>query len=581
MVVLHYSAAALVLAMALLAPLATFQADPTVTTSLGPIRGFTSSRLDSFLGIQYAEVGERFARSTPMMQKQPLGINATSFGPSCYQIQTFGEYWNREDEECLYLNIWRPANTSSTSSLQVMVWIHGGGFMIDSGAEPQYDGSNLAREHNVIVVTINYRLGLFGFLVTGENGYGGMNGIHDQINALTWIQKHIPAFGGDPTNVMLFGESAGGISTCWLSVSPLARDLFRRAIIQSGECAMGNPPNDAETGSNITESLLTVMGASSILELTDATLFPAERLARDSLIARYEWTVSPTIDSWVLPNHPSQLYSDPDNIIPTDMIIGSVSYDDQFLLVVPPEVYVDLADNMEAELHDRIVPGSEAVMDAYSPDTSYNGNQVAAYAQYHGDVFFRCPSREFAAFVSSKLSGNIFLYNIAHLTAIDPINLNGLADLAGINDSSWTTHGVDIPMVFRTFTNFSGLWNQPFVEPFEADLALSTEIADRWVSFARSGNPNTANYGGWTPVPQGQYIPGVATSISTMTLEKNGGRMAAVDKKAKQCGAFSSFFVAFPSENQEEFSSAPSSMTTLLASLITIVTASTCLVLLA
>ena len=302
----------------------------TVDTPLGPYEGLSSSGADAFLGIQYATVGPRFSRSI-LNEETHQGVDATTYGPYCLQAlpagseEVLGVYAAQEqDEECLYLNIWRPSVATSFSMLPTMVYIHGGGFNFGSAAEPTYSGANLAAEHGIVVVNLNYRLGLFGFLVSGENGYGGLNGIHDQINALTWVSKHIESFGGNPNDVTVFGESAGGFSVCMLCVSPLARGLFHRSISQSGDCALGiAQPNDAQGGAQITAMILKMTNSSSVAELSNATLFPAQELAPFSTADRIGW---PTVDGWVLPNKPSHLYGNTKNIVPTDMILGSNSY---------------------------------------------------------------------------------------------------------------------------------------------------------------------------------------------------------------------------------------------------------------
>lgn len=141
-------------------------------------------------------------------------------------------------EECPYLNVWRPEGNQT--DLATMVWIHGGGFAIGSGADQIHSGANLARDQNVLLVSLNYRLGLLGFLPQDELGTGGMNGIHDQIIALEFVKKYISFFGGNVDNITVFGESAGAESICMLIVAPAARGLFRRAILQSGECVNNN-----------------------------------------------------------------------------------------------------------------------------------------------------------------------------------------------------------------------------------------------------------------------------------------------------------------------------------------------------
>lgn len=183
----------------------------------------------------------------PLRWKPPQPANSwdgvrecTRFGPWCPQPRPFVAFESGQiqSEDCLYLNVWTAAR-SAGDRLPVMFWIHGGGFTTGSGAMASYDGTALARQ-GVVVVTINYRLGPFGYLAhpllsrESPQGVSGNYGHLDQIAALHWVRKNIAAFGGDPGCVTIFGESAGAMSVCRLMVSPLARGLFHRAIAQSG-----------------------------------------------------------------------------------------------------------------------------------------------------------------------------------------------------------------------------------------------------------------------------------------------------------------------------------------------------------
>jgi para-nitrobenzyl esterase len=214
-----------------------------VKTTGGMVRGTTTSdgRTRIFKTIPYAAppVGE--LRWQPPRPAQPWqGVrDATSFGPRCLQGQIFGDIVFKElSEDCLTLNIWTPAKAAG-DRLPVMVWIHGGGFQAGAGAEPRHDGEAFARK-NIVLVTFNYRLGVFGFLahpeLTRESGRGasGNYGMLDQVAALEWVRDNIAAFGGDPGNVTIFGESAGSFAVSALMASPRARGLFHKAIGESG-----------------------------------------------------------------------------------------------------------------------------------------------------------------------------------------------------------------------------------------------------------------------------------------------------------------------------------------------------------
>src|ERR1700758_3182403 len=196
-----------------------------------------------FKRIPYAAppLGDLRWRAPQPVQKWQGVRDVAEWGPRCVQSSRLGDLDplnKRMDEDCLYLNVWTPA-TSSSQSLPVMVWVHGGSNLNGAGSQPEFDGSHLASK-GVVVVTINYRLDVFGFLahpeLTKESGTNssGNYGLLDQIAALKWVQNNIRAFGGDPNQVTLFGESAGAIDVSLLMASPLTKGLFRRVIGESG-----------------------------------------------------------------------------------------------------------------------------------------------------------------------------------------------------------------------------------------------------------------------------------------------------------------------------------------------------------
>ena len=209
----------------------------------GAIQGNNGSGYCEYKGIPFAQppVGDLRWRA-PQKPLQHEGVlQATEMGPDCLQtIPNIPNLAAGSSEDCLYLNVWRPAKPGK---YPVMVWIYGGGLLVGSAAWPVYDGANFARKHDVVVVTLNYRLGALGYLshpllkAEDPNGSHGNYGALDQVAALEWIQNNILEFDGDPDNVTIFGESAGGWSVCSLMASPLASGLFHKAIIQSGGCA--------------------------------------------------------------------------------------------------------------------------------------------------------------------------------------------------------------------------------------------------------------------------------------------------------------------------------------------------------
>lgn len=212
-------------------------------TPSGQLVGYVDEAVEHYLGVPYAQPPVGPLRWRPPQKLEPWKdtLIAQENPPICAQFSVLsGNLVGAED--CLYLNIWTPA-VKPASPMPVMVWIHGGGFIIGQGSYTKEDGQRLAAREDVVVVSINYRLGIFGFMaheaLTAENpdhSTSGNYGIEDQTAALRWVRDNIGAFGGDPENVTIFGQSAGGISVCAQLASPQASGLFHRAVIQSGPC---------------------------------------------------------------------------------------------------------------------------------------------------------------------------------------------------------------------------------------------------------------------------------------------------------------------------------------------------------
>ncbi|MEU4232397.1 carboxylesterase family protein [Nonomuraea sp. NPDC026600] len=240
------------------APALAGAARPVVRTETGLLKGAEAERVDRFLAVPYAQppVGE-LRWSAPRPARPWTGVrDAAAWGNPCSTaVSTNGP--RSETEDCLHLNVFRPAGVKAGQRLPVLFWIHGGG--LQNGSGNQHDGSLIARLENVVVVSINYRLGVFGFLahpaLTREAGQSGNYGFLDQQAALRWVHRNIGAFGGDARQVTIDGESAGGFSVCAHLTAPGSRGLFNGAIIQSGSCTTQSVSQGEQSGMSIATQL--------------------------------------------------------------------------------------------------------------------------------------------------------------------------------------------------------------------------------------------------------------------------------------------------------------------------------------
>ena len=258
--------------------------DGVAETTAGLIEGSWEDGVYRYLGVPYAQAAERFV---PAGEVEPWeGIRAAdAYGPISPQgaISGVGGAADQTgtDNNCQNLNIWTPG-IGDGQKRPVMVWLHGGGFSTGSGNEAGYDGANLSREGNVVVVTVNHRLNVFGHLDLSAYGekyrYSANVGILDIVDALEWIQGNIEAFGGDPDNVTIFGQSGGGAKVLALMTSPYAEGLFDKGIVQSGATeTMGPSFNTQEASTRLTENFLEILGISPD-SIEDLQTLPAEQL---------------------------------------------------------------------------------------------------------------------------------------------------------------------------------------------------------------------------------------------------------------------------------------------------------------
>src|SRR5512132_2168838 len=305
---------AFALALALAAP--ALAAEPRAKTSNGTLEGITeSSGISAYRGIPFAAPPIDDLRWQP---PQPVeswsGVrNAKQFGPRCVQSPVFNDMVFRStgmSEDCLYLNVWTPAKSSS-ERLPVLVYFYGGGFVAGDGSEPRYDGENMAKK-GIVAVSVNYRLGVWGFLahpeLTGESPHhaSGNYALLDQNAALKWVSRNIAAFGGDPRKVTIAGESAGSLSVSAQMASPLSKDLIAGAIGESGSI-MANPlpPVALADGEKAGAEFAASLGAASITALRAMPTEKIQEAASKLPIGRF----ASTVDGWFLSKLPVEIFA--------------------------------------------------------------------------------------------------------------------------------------------------------------------------------------------------------------------------------------------------------------------------------
>src|SRR5580698_4063265 len=306
----------------LFAAVSTFAAssDLEVKTASGTVAGKEDGAVHTFLGIPYAAppVGD-LRWKPPMPAAKWDGVRkATEFGPHCQQGRVYDDMNFRDSggsEDCLTLNVWVPAKSTS-KKLPVMVWIYGGGFMAGSTSEARQDGRHLAQK-GVVVVSMNYRLGIFGFLVhpelakeSGRNSAGNY-GLMDQLAALRWVHENIAAFGGDPANVTIFGESAGSFSVSAQMASPLAKGLFQKAIGESGAAFSSHGLSFAPLAEREQKDAQLASSTLGVSTLAELRAIPAQKLldAFSKPGGPGAFSFGPDVDGYFLPESVPATYA--------------------------------------------------------------------------------------------------------------------------------------------------------------------------------------------------------------------------------------------------------------------------------
>ena len=446
--------------------------DAIVQTEKGKVRGSIEDDIYQYLGIPYAEATERFVRADDVKSWDGV-LDATEVGPMSPQSGMLGMSAGSQegtDNNCQNLNIWTPG-INDGKKRAVMVWLHGGGFSTGTANSELYNGEDLSKAGDVVVVSINHRLGVSGFLDLSDYGdkylYSANVGLDDIVKALQWIQDNIEEFGGDPENVTLFGQSGGGAKVLALMTSPYAKGLFERGIVQSGATeTMGVTFSSKEASHALTERILEKLDitANNIEDIQNVSMDELQKVSQDALQETadefqipaplsngYAMEWGPVVDGDYLPENPVTADSFAENGKDIELLIGSNLNE-----------WTTMMGQDQGKMSDEEVKAYE---DAYPDKDSGNANKV--------DTLIRIPMLKIMSHKAAQQGANVYAYVFTWE--------NGSNAGRGVN------HGAEIPYVFD----------------HKQDNADAQKFADQvsqaWINFAKTGVPSADGLPKWEP----------------------------------------------------------------------------------
>jgi para-nitrobenzyl esterase len=516
---------------------------PSVKTANGILEGVNESGVISFKGVPFAAppLGE-FRWREPQPVKNWTGVHkADKFGPRAMQLPVFGDMNFRSDgmsEDCLYLNIWTPAKTGN-EHLPVLVYFYGGGFIAGDGSEPRYDGESIARR-GIIAITVNYRLGIFGFFahpeLTKESPHhaSGNYGLLDQAAALHWVQQNIAAFGGDPKKITIAGESAGSFSVSAQMASPLSKNIIAGAIGESGSLLSLNPTatlQDAEkAGSDFEKNIQ----KNSLAELR---AMPADQLLKATSNAGYG-RFPVCMDGYFFPKSPTEIFEAGEQAhVP--LLVGWNSEEMNYQMVMGKDK--PSIENYTKAVQKLYGEHAEEVLKVYNASADEEVEQVAT--DMAGDRFIGFSTWKWS-YLQSKTGGQpVYRYKYARpRPEMRPEMGNATAGLAGgvIKDSAGANspkapqakgavHSAEIEYALGNLpTNRVYDW-QP--EDYKVSEIMETFFAN----FIKTGNPNGLGVPHWPAIENNKTIQVMNIDVNTRAVEqKHDDRYLLLDKLAKK-----------------------------------------------
>jgi para-nitrobenzyl esterase len=459
-----------------------------VTTQFGTVQGVTNGNTYEFLGIPFAKppIGSLRWKAPENPDSWVNTLSTTNFSPVCPQKkyeQGDTSYTIEGDEDCLYLNVWTTNLTSPNKA--VMVYIHGGGNQQGGASQTTagtqlFHGKNLSERGDVVVVTIQYRLGALGYLVhsgleeENQNNTAGNYAVMDQILALNWIKNNISKFGGDSTNITIFGESAGGVNVGNLLTSQMAEGLFHKACIQSAVPTINDYMDSKNKGESYVDSFITTgTNAQKIDHMrsldSDSLLYLSSSPIQGGVV-QMNW--QPVIDGEVFVNDPFVAF-ETGNFSKVPLIVGSNS--EEMSLSTPQIVYPAM---VNALINSQIPPNLQPQAHTLYPNGANTSEAKESYIEILTDAQFTSTTRRVAQCVSQNQTEPVWRYYFTHKHTIPQLSTFG------------SYHGMELFYVFNNWENAT-LATGTLFKP--ADDSVQNVMLDYWISFANTGNPNNSS----------------------------------------------------------------------------------------